>query len=107
MEGGTAPVGGGMDPYPPVPADLSSRASSKPCARPFLISNIMGLEEEGGSPPPGGPPEEEGGVSLGVSPGPDSDLELNGADEDSIAKVWKQRKIHFLFAFHTSIYVHI
>lgn len=79
MEGGVVPGG-------PAPADLSR---SKPCARPFLISNIMGLEEEGreegGSPPQ--EEDQEGGVSPGGSPGPDSDLEMSGADEDSIAKV--------------------
>ena len=72
----------------PAPADLSR---SKPCSRPFLISNIMGLEERGQvappSPAPAGPEDEgEGGVSPGGSPGPDSDSELMG-DEDSLAKV--------------------
>ena len=90
-------LGGGVQ-HPAAPADLSR---SKPCSRPFLISNIMGLEERSqptpsgaggsGSPPsPGGPAggedEVEGGVSPGGSPGPDSDSELMG-DEDSLAKV--------------------
>jgi hypothetical protein len=88
-------------PQQPGPADLS-RASSRPCARPFLISNIMGLEdeeeerreeeeeEEAASPPAGRHHhhlEEEGGVSPGTSPGPDSGSEMGMGDEDSIAKV--------------------
>ena len=73
-------------------------------ARPFLISNIMGLEEtrrlDGGGSPGHSPPSslpgiggcEEDGVggggvdSPGHSPSPDSDSELAG-DEDSLAKV--------------------
>ncbi len=97
----------GDGPLPPPaqqqhgPADLSRR----PCARPFLISNIMGLEEEdrrgeeeeeeeegGASPPHAGHHhhqhlEEEGGASPGTSPGPDSGSEMGMGDEDSIAKV--------------------
>ena len=69
------------------PADLSARSK----ARPFLISNIMGLEEGREEAERGGreeePEEELGGVSPGVSPGPDSDPDLTGADEDTIAKV--------------------
>ena len=70
------------------PADLSARSK----ARPFLISNIMGLEEGREEVERGGREEEEreeelGGVSPGVSPGPDSDPDLTGADEDTIAKV--------------------
>ena len=92
MEGGIASEGrGALDPHQSVPADLSR---SKPCARPFLISNIMGLEEnsrEEDSREEVGREEEQEedvvGVSPGVSPGPDSDGDLNGTDEDSIAKV--------------------
>ena len=109
----------GDGPLPPPaqqqhgPADLSRR----PCARPFLISNIMGLEEEerrgedeeeeeegGASPPHAGHHhhhqhlEEEGGASPGTSPGPDSGSEMGMGDEDSIAKV-RQKIGTFLWIF--------
>ena len=99
------------------PADLSR---SKPCSRPFLISNIMGLPsnevtpvkrepggeaesevEEGGSSPPSPPsprPGEGGQLgSPGGSPGPDSGSEIGCGDEDSIAKMRKQRRYRTTF----------
>merc|ERR550539_849557 len=80
------------------PADLSR---SKPCSRPFLISNIMGLPsnevtpvkrepggeaesevEEGGSSPPSPPSPRPGQLgSPGGSPGPDSGSEIGCGDE--------------------------
>jgi len=99
------------------PADLSR---SKPCSRPFLISNIMGL---GDGPAPISSPEhmkrehldhehddhhdhDDSGRnsaeilrpgSPGGSPGPDSGSEIGVGDEDSIAKMRKQRRYRTTF----------
>ena len=95
------------------PADLSR--SSKPCSRPFLISNIMGLE----APPPApaapeaeefkleaeDPAAEDGHEDIlrpdsSGSPGADSGSEIGIGeigDEDSIAKMRKQRRYRTTF----------
>jgi len=99
------------------PADLSR---SKPCSRPFLISNIMGL---GDGPAPISSPEhlkrehldiehddhhdhdDSGRNSAEIlrpgspsgSPGPDSGSEIGVGDEDSIAKMRKQRRYRTTF----------
>ena len=93
--------GGDQSPPSTTAQDLCSRTSAK--SRPFLISNIMGLQEDrrlegAGSPPSpmgshhhhhhqGGEEDGVGVDSPGHSPGPDSDLEMGG-DEDSLAKVF-------------------
>ena len=103
------------------PADLSR--SSKPCSRPFLISNIMGLQETSTqyqaqdpekfkkeAPDHGDDPEaviDEGHDDSDIlrpgssgSPGADSGSEIGigeMGDEDSIAKMRKQRRYRTTF----------
>ena len=117
MEGGVTVSSVGVS--QPAHLDLGS---SKPAHRPFLISNIMGLDpataprpapdpapdtaqaapelkqEQGeGEVSPG--PEVGGLGSPSASPGPDSGSELGElcGDEDSIAKMRKQRRYRTTF----------
>jgi len=117
MDGGALTVNRGDSHSQANPADLSR---SKPCSRPFLISNIMGL---GDGPAPISSPEhlkrehldiehddhhdhDDSGRnsaeilrpgSPGGSPGPDSGSEIGIGDEDSIAKMRKQRRYRTTF----------
>ena len=107
-----------------APADISR---SKPCSQPFLISNIMGLDPATAPRPAPDPAPDtaqaapelkqeqgEGEVSPGPedaasslaglgspsgSPGPDSGSELGElcGDEDTIAKMRKQRRYRTTF----------
>jgi len=117
MDGGALTVNRGDSHSQANPADLSR---SKPCSRPFLISNIMGL---GDGPTPISSPEhlkrehldiehddhhdhdDSGRNSAEIlrpgspngSPGPDSGSEIGIGDEDSIAKMRKQRRYRTTF----------
>lgn len=119
MDGGALTVNRGDSHSQSSPADLSR---SKPCSRPFLISNIMGL---GDGPAPISSPEhlkrehldiehddhhdhdDSGRNSAEIlrpglgspsgSPGPDSGSEIGIGDEDSIAKMRKQRRYRTTF----------
>ena len=119
MEGGVTVSSVGVS--QPAHLDLGS---SKPAHRPFLISNIMGLDPATAPRPAPDPApdtaqaapelkqeqgEGEGEVSPGpevgglgspsASPGPDSGSELGElcGDEDSIAKMRKQRRYRTTF----------
>ena len=91
------------------PADISR---SKPCSQPFLISNIMGLqdsvevqEEFKREPDQDGDHDDSGRHSADLmrpgspsgSPGLDSGSEIGLGDEDSIAKMRKQRRYRTTF----------
>ena len=91
------------------PGDISR---SKPCSQPFLISNIMGLSDTGENqdefkrePEQDGDHDDSGRHSAdmlrpgspGGSPGLDSGSEIGVGDEDSIAKMRKQRRYRTTF----------
>merc|ERR1719150_983813 len=93
----------------PSPADISR---SKPCSQPFLISNIMGLSDTGENqdefkrePEQDGDHDDSGRHSAdmlrpgspGGSPGLDSGSEIGVGDEDSMAKMRKQRRYRTTF----------
>ena len=122
MESGGLSVSSLTSSHQSSPADLSR---SKPCSRPFLISNIMGLgdtvhpaREEFKQEQPDHEDDEHpddghddsgrnsadilrpGCGSPGGSPGPDSGSEIgigDMGDEDSIAKMRKQRRYRTTF----------
>ena len=92
-----------------APADISR---SKPCSQPFLISNIMGLSDSGvgqeefkREPEQEGEHDDSGRHSADIlrpgspsgSPGLDSGSEIGVGDEDSIAKMRKQRRYRTTF----------
>ena len=92
-----------------APADISR---SKPCSQPFLISNIMGLSDSGVGQEElkreaehEGDHDDSGRHSADIlrpgspsgSPGLDSGSEIGVGDEDSIAKMRKQRRYRTTF----------
>ena len=123
MEGGLAvgrpepapaPWEGAIGRPEPAPAPTDYSRSKLGHARPFLISNIMGLEQEAGEQEEQlkveeEPAEERAGEqrssspdvlrpgSPGGSPGPDSGSEIGVGEEDSMAKMRKQRRYRTTF----------